>query len=196
MTNPIQIVAFAGPAGSGKDTAGRILIEERGFTKLSFAAGLKAALAAMGFPEPATADEKEAIIPLVGASWRTMAQTLGTEWGRRMIHADLWVLIAEQHIRENGGKFVITDLRFENEASMVRRLNGVIAFIEGRAHEMSATTAGHASEAGIQRGAHDIVIDNAPVMAGKGTKNVTEDTSASLDKLREQVFQAARYVGA
>lgn len=195
MSNPIQLVAIAGPAGSGKDTAGRVLIEERGFTKLSFAHGLKAALAAMGFPEPATADEKEKIIPWVGVSWRHLAQTLGTEWGRKLVHADLWVLMAENRIRTEGGKWVITDLRFENEAEMVRRLNGVVCHIDGRAHPMAEGTKGHASEAGVERLPTDVLIDNSPVMVKEG-KVTAEDMLASMDKLREQVFQAARYVGA
>lgn len=190
MSNPISIVAFAGPAGSGKDTAGRILIEKLGFVKLSFAAPLKTMLSSIGYPEPLTQDEKERIIPELGVSWRLLAQTLGTEWGRREVNPDIWVILAEKFIRSTGGKFVITDLRFENEAAMVRRLNGVIAHLEGRAHEMTGETKKHVSEKGIERHSHDIVIDNAPIY--KGTQSSAE---ASMKRLTEQVLSAARYVG-
>lgn len=186
--NPIAIIAFTGPAGSGKDTAGRYLIDNYGFKKLSFAKGLKDMLAVLGYPDPASAADKEAIIPELGVSWRHLAQTLGTEWGRQQVHPDLWVIIAEQVIRKEAGAFVITDLRFENEAAMVRRLGGVIGFLTGRAYEMPDTTAKHASEAGIEfqdglgnlPGGHDFKIDN----------------SLPLQALYGQVDQLARYVGA
>lgn len=165
MTDPIAVVGFAGPAGCGKDTAGRILIEGYGFKHLSFAKPLKDMLEAMGCPCPATADEKEAIIPWLGVSWRHLGQTLGTEWGREKVNPDIWVKIAEQRIRHLGGRWVITDLRFENEARMVRSaLNGVVAHISGRSHEMSAGTKGHVSEKGLELRPFDARIYNAGSM--------------------------------
>lgn len=163
--NPISIVAFAGPAGSGKDTAGQYLIEKFGFKKLSFATPLKNMLAAMGCPCPATADEKEAIIPWLGVSWRHLGQTLGTEWGRELVSPDIWVLIAEQFMRTEGGRFVITDCRFENEAALVRRMNGVVVVLDGREHEMTGSTKTHRSEAGLDFNEHDLTIDNGGTIA-------------------------------
>jgi hypothetical protein len=177
--NPISIVAFAGPAGSGKDTAGLYLIEKYGFKKLSFATPLKNMLAAMGCPCPATADEKEAIIPWLGVSWRHLGQTLGTEWGREKVSPDIWVLIAEQFIRSEGGRFVITDCRFENEAAMVRRMGGVVVVLDGRAHEMSGQTKGHVSEVGIAFNQHDLTIDNG----------------GSMEELYAQLDTVPQYVG-
>lgn len=177
--NPISIVAFAGPAGSGKDTAGEYLIQKYGFKKLSFATPLKTMLASIGLPCPATADEKEAIIPWLGVSWRHLGQTLGTEWGRECVNPDFWVLVAEQHMRAEGGRFVITDTRFENEAALVRRMNGVVAVLDGRAHEMDGKTKGHVSEVGIDFNEHDITIDNG----------------GSLKELYDQLDQLPRYVG-
>ena len=52
--------------------------------------------------------------------------TLGTEWGRNMIHPDLWVKALEWEIRglvEQGIKhFVIDDLRFHNEVNWFRTI--------------------------------------------------------------------------
>lgn len=182
MNNPLAVIAIAGPAGSGKDTAGKYLIENFGFKKLSFAGPLKQMLTVMGFPEPATAEEKEAIIPALGVSWRQMAQSLGTEWGREKVHADLWVILAERLMRREGGAFVITDCRFENEAHLTRSLKGVVGHLEGRAYEMPEATAGHRSEAGIEfkEGGNDFHVDN----------------SGTLEELYSQLDTLASYVGA
>ena len=44
-TTPVQIVAFTGLAGSGKDTAADVLVTHAGFTKLAFADPLRAEVA-------------------------------------------------------------------------------------------------------------------------------------------------------
>ncbi len=41
MTKPLQIIAFTGSAGTGKDTAADILVTHCGFTKLAFADALR-----------------------------------------------------------------------------------------------------------------------------------------------------------
>lgn len=179
MSNPIAILAVAGPAGGGKDTCGSYLIEKYGFKKLSFAAPLKQMLAVLGYPEPANADLKEAVISELGVSWRFLAQTLGTEWGRALINPDVWVILAEKLVRTEGGRFVITDCRFENEAALTRRLNGVVCHLSGRAHGMTEGTKAHVSEKGVEHHASDIDIDN----------------SGSLEALHRQLDEAVRYVG-
>ena len=64
---------------------------------------------------------------------RRMMQTLGTEWGRDLIHPDLWVLALrrelETHLTRRRLNAVVTDVRFENEASMIRELGGVIIHV-------------------------------------------------------------------
>ena len=39
-------------------------------------------------------DVKEAVIPHLGKSPRQMLQSLGTEWGRGMVHDEIWIRIA------------------------------------------------------------------------------------------------------
>lgn len=152
-----MIIGIAGKAGSGKDTVADFLVQEHGYVKYSWAAPIKAALAAMGFPEPADRDLKEAIIPELGVSWRHLAQTLGTEWGRKLAHPDLWLILAARHMTE---RTVIADVRFENEAAMVRENGGVILHMTGRQADLGAA-ASHASEAGLWVWAKDYVIDNS-----------------------------------
>jgi hypothetical protein len=81
-------------------------------------------------------------------------QTLGTEWGRNTIHPDFWVIIAAQKIERLLGhsyrqgtirlQAVIDDVRFGNEAEMIRAYGGTIVHIERPG--LTAVEA-HASEA-------------------------------------------------
>jgi len=156
----LRLVGFAGRAGSGKTTAAKELIQ-RGFTRWSFAGPLKAGMVAMGFPEPPTQELKEQLIPGFEFSWRDAAQKLGTEWGRAL-DTDLWVKLAEFELLKLGeGNFVFDDVRFENEAAMIRRLGGHIVHLSGRKADMAEDTAKHASERGIARAAYGITMDNS-----------------------------------
>lgn len=133
----VNLLGFAGPAGSGKDTCAQFFVQ-RGWKKDSFAAPMYKGLEAMGFGWPETQAEKEAIIEGIGVSWRHAAQTLGTEWGRNLIHPDLWTELARNRIKEEtylhvpSTRFVFADVRFENEAAMIREMGGIVVHILGR----------------------------------------------------------------
>jgi hypothetical protein len=162
------LAGMTGKAGAGKDTLADYLVREHGFTKLSFAGPLKAMLAAAGMPEPASRELKEMPVPGFDFTWREAAQKLGTEWGRAL-DAEIWTKVVEQRIAREaalyslpgtGPRFVLSDVRFENEAAMIRRLGGKVLHVTGRAADLGAN-AGHASEAGIAVVEGDIEIDNS-----------------------------------
>lgn len=160
----MKIIAFAGPAGAGKTTAARYLVENYGFERVSFAAPLKRMLAAIGLPEPATQEAKLAILPDLGVSWRHCAQTLGTEWGRTCVHPDLWVKLLCKQMVEAGGNYVFDDLRFPNEDAALRAMGAAIVHLAGRAAKMGGAEATHESERPlpVQKGDH--IINNVGVL--------------------------------
>lgn len=90
---------------------------------------------------------------------RKLLQWLGTEWGRDTISKTLWVDIwkAEAIKQHNLGSsetvIVCDDVRFDNEAAMIKSLGGVIIRItSNKANNRIDTAAGlvhHASESGI-----------------------------------------------
>jgi hypothetical protein len=43
---------------------------------------------------------KETPLPVIGKSPREIMQTLGTEWGRRLVNPDLWVCLAEREVEK------------------------------------------------------------------------------------------------
>lgn len=123
------VVAFIGPAGCGKSTAAARLVE-RGYSLLKFAHPIKMMLRAIGLEEEhLEGDRKEVPCDLLGgASPRRAMQTLGTEWGRTIIHPDIWVnawLRVAVWRLQNGQRLVIDDLRYPNELDAVLRLGGV-----------------------------------------------------------------------
>ena len=151
------VIGFTGKAGSGKDTAAAYL-KSKGFTQLAFASGLKNMLAAVGMPEPLDRDEKERVIEGFDFTWREAAQKLGTEWGRKL-DKDIWVKILRKQMETQCGLFVISDVRFENEANMIRKCGGLVVHISGREVDLGAN-AGHTSEAGVEFVQGDEVIVN------------------------------------
>lgn len=164
-----MIVGFTGKKQSGKTTAADHLVAN-GYRRMSFATTLKSMVALMlsdcGIPVDQIIyyqETKEAVIPAIGVSYRSLCQTLGTEWGREHVHHDLWVNIARHRInvlhdtaRSLG--VVFDDVRFDNEARMIRDMGGMI--IHMRRGEFGRGDL-HRSEAGVRVEAGDAVIQNA-----------------------------------
>ncbi|MER1974148.1 MAG: hypothetical protein ABS880_10320, partial [Psychrobacter alimentarius] len=92
--------------------------------------------------------------PRFGVTVRYLYQTIGTDWGRDMVHGDIWV---KAFARLNDGEcLVVPDVRFENEAALVRE-HGVLIHLTGR----GGIEGNHVSENPIEFKAGDIVIDNS-----------------------------------
>lgn len=170
----MRIVGLAGPAGCGKDTVAEFLCTTQGFVQVAFADPIRVALKAMlGLRDWHFTDRmmKEGIIDGIGKSPRQLMQTLGTEWGRELVHTDLWVTLLGDKVdrlRESPpclhiAGIVISDVRKENEAAYVRK-HGEIWHI----HRTSVSSTGlagntrrHSSEAGIQYQRGERIIHNA-----------------------------------
>jgi hypothetical protein len=124
-----MIIGFTGLAGSGKSTAADYLVKQHGFVRTRFADSLKGMLRAMGL-SPAEIDgdlkEKPSAL-LMGKTPRWAMQTLGTEWGRKCIHHDIWVALWQRtalDIIDHGGRVVVDDCRFDNEARIIHSMGG------------------------------------------------------------------------
>lgn len=139
------VIALKGKAGSGKSTAASFLVETYGYTLIKFAGPLKRMLSAIGLSQAEIEGGlKESPCDLLcGATPRHAMITLGTEWGRMQIHRDFWVALWRSDVAKvivAGGRVVVDDCRFENEAVSVRSLGGYIIEIvrpeigDGSAH--------------------------------------------------------------
>jgi hypothetical protein len=150
------IVGFCGPIGCGKSTAAAYLVETYDFERRRFAGPLKAMMKALGLTDSEIDGEhKERPCLLLGNKTpRHAMQTLGTEWGRMLIHPNLWVDAWRFSLPDNKD-VVVDDVRFANEEKAIRDLGGLLIQIE---REGTGGLAQHASELQGIRG--DIVIQN------------------------------------
>ena len=164
----MKIIGLTGPAGSGKDTVRQMLEQNHHCTGLAFADPMRAMLAPLldlcgvGNEWMTQRELKELPIPGLGQSYRVLAQRLGTEWGRS-IDPDFWVKVAAasmaevMNIKGPDTVFVISDVRFDNEAQWVKDHGGVIWHIHRPAAQ---AVAAHQSENGIRPELVDLNILN------------------------------------
>lgn len=149
-----NLIGLFGVAGSGKSTAAAVLWTE-GYISVSFAQPIKDMINSLNLFDESHWDDrdlKEKVIEDLGCSPRHLAVTLGTEWGRKMIREDIWILLAKRRISrllEQGYKVVVEDGRFQNEAEAIEELGGYTVKIERKGHSSTAD-ANHSSESGIK----------------------------------------------
>ena len=167
----MQLIGLTGRAGTGKDTIADFLVETHGFVKLAFADpikdGIKAMLGLSG-DDITNSANKEDKVDWLGCSPRHAMQTLGTDWGRDMIHPNLWLNITARRVHKimampamhHIAGIVISDVRFENEADWVRAHGGQVWHVRRAACGLAGATATHISEQTIPRHAADRIIAN------------------------------------
>ncbi|QXC49509.1 deoxynucleotide monophosphate kinase [Agrobacterium salinitolerans] len=153
------VIALTGLAGSGKSTASKYLIEKHGYQLVKFAGPLKDMLRAIGLGEGHIegAHKETDLAMLYGRTPRYAMQTLGTEWGRKCMGEDFWTNLWRSRVDgvlAFGGRVVVDDCRFPNEADEVRKLGGVVWRLVGR----GGIAGSHESEAGC--GAADVEVHN------------------------------------
>jgi hypothetical protein len=181
-----MIIGVCGDIGSGKDTLASVLIEEKGYTKLSFASSLKDAVSAIfgwdremleGLTKESrewreTVDKwwsKRLDIPCLTPRW--VLQNWGTELFRNNFHQDIWLASVENKINKMDNKnIVITDCRFPNEIETIRKLGGKVICIK----RDSCKGGHHASDIAWKNAVFDIVIEN----------------NGTLEELRDNIFNA------
>jgi hypothetical protein len=134
-----MIIGICGLIGSGKDTVADILVQENNFKKLSFADKLKDGVSAVfgwdrvmleGNTEKSRAWREQEDTFWTNETGRTITprlvlQEFGTDCMRNGFYDGIWVSLVKQEIQQNPNKnYVIPDVRFENEAKMLKSIGG------------------------------------------------------------------------
>lgn len=140
-----MIIGFSGIAGSGKDSCCNIIMKNyENWVKTSFAKSMKDAVAAMyGLPrnmlEGDTKESREwreqpcefwsKKLNIEGLTPRKILQNFGTQLVRTHVNENFWVDRLEFELEtliKEGKNVLITDVRFPNEAEMIRSKGGQI----------------------------------------------------------------------
>ena len=134
----MQLVSLVGFKGSGKDSAGRHLVENHGFVNFSFAESLKDALASIFCWEramlegdaPESREWRETVdqwwserLEIPNFTPRLAMQLVGTNVFRQHFNLDIWILNIERKLSllPQDAKVVLIDGRFPNELDLGRK---------------------------------------------------------------------------
>lgn len=124
-----SVIAITGSAGAGKTTIAKHLEIEHHYVRVRFAEILKGMLRELGLSqEEVDGSLKDAPCSLLlGKTPRHAMQTLGTEWGRYLIHPEIWVHAWKVKVTQQltlGHKVVCDDCRHKNEGLEARSFQG------------------------------------------------------------------------
>jgi hypothetical protein len=168
-----SLIGITGLKRSGKDTGGLFFIKH-GFVKYAFATPLKKACQEifMFTDEQTEGDDKEKYDPRWNISARKVFQIFGTEIFRENltsffpemieIENNFWTYRFkkwyENQLKQNKNiKIVVTDVRFENEADIIKELGGHIIKVE---RNNSENIDMHKSETSIDKIKYDYLVKN------------------------------------
>ena len=173
------LIGLTGRARCGKSTAAQHFVNTFRLEHYAFADPLRDGLMAIFNLEPTDFenDHKEQPLNWLNHSPRQLMQSLGTEWARNTVHPDVWVKIAEQnidymtHALSEVIGFVVSDIRFENEADFIRNRGGTVIHLH---RQDTPSVNPHISEAGIAVHQDDLILPN---------NSTISDFLRSLDKV-------------
>ena len=176
-----ELVALTGHAGHGKDTIVRILSEDFGFTRISFADPVREMCLAVDPYCPLITEDTYSCSRLSFIvrefGWdeakknpivREYLQRMGTEAVRNILGEHIWANLAMRKCAEVR-RAAISDLRFPNEESAIKNNNGIIWRVERTGFVNSVGTS-HASEAYSDKIKFDELIINDGTIENLRTK--------------------------
>jgi hypothetical protein len=181
----IKMIGIAGRARSGKDTTCSLMMDktDRMFYKYSFAQPIKQAcnLIFNWDERHAEGHLKEVVDPYWKITPRFAYQTMGTEWGREFINQDIWLMRAQSIADASSGIMIIPDVRFINEAEMIKK-NGLLIGVRRDQRDDINGIEGHPSEKDI-----DFIIDNMTsyVLDNNGTVEQLKDKVEKILQLEK-----------
>ena len=211
-----MIIGICGFIGSGKDTVADYLVNFHEFRRESFANTLKDACAAVfgwdrtmleGRTKEAR-EWREQVDPwwaerlnMPELTPRLMLQLWGTEVCRRGFHDDIWIASLENKLRTSKDDVVISDCRFPNEISSIKKAGGKIIWVQRGPlpewYDLAVQENLHGSETAkfelIKRKVHasetswvgtdfDVILDNNGTIDDlyKQVKNLLQDHPVSI----------------
>jgi len=120
-----HLIGITGKARAGKDTVASMILDMYPSELYNFTKPVKAGLQVMlGLTWAQTdGDLKDTVIDWLGCTPRDLENTLGADWGRDMVHPDIWLIIAKRKwnmCKSVGKTLVVTGVRPQNEVEWIR----------------------------------------------------------------------------
>ncbi len=170
-----MIIGFSGSMGVGKSTAIEVIREAAGRDKVALSK----------FAQPIY-NIQEAIYkeispvyqrPVSFVKDRKLLQWIGTDWARETISPTVWVDLWKANVQDlikTHPYIVCDDVRFDNEAELVRSMGGIVIQIQGPTRGAVPGLNFHSSERGVNKDLVDYVLVN------EGGKEAFKDAVYSL----------------
>ena len=171
----MKLIGITGKKGSGKSTAAKLLSEQFGYVTRSFADPIREICKILGISDYYLTEDKNAVIPHLGKSARFIMQTFGTEYARDTIKKTIWLDMMAKRLKESDDPRVcIDDVRFDNEADLIKSMGGTVVRIE-RGGTLSDD---HVSELGIKDDLVDLTIknDGAVTLLSEQLENIIHES--------------------
>lgn len=139
-----MLIGISGKIGAGKDTFASALVEYYPRFKIKkFAENLKlisSILSGMPLQDMYTQEGKNKKLPYFGnMTVRELQQRVGTEAVRNNVHKDAWVVATLGNYDPTIHDWIVTDVRFPNEAEFIRGRGGYLVRIDGMRFTGSST---------------------------------------------------------
>ena len=184
-----DVIGLGGSRGAGKSTVAETLSSVHGYERVRFAGGLKEMLKFLLYYQYLDEETVERLIDgdlkefasphLCDQTPRYVMQTLGTEWGRKLVGEDFWVQVTKNRVDsllKKNKRVVIDDVRFQNEIDMVRSYKRSYSiYIESD----STVQDSHASENSLTLEDFDYSFLNTP---DDGVSRLTEKIDDCLEE--------------
>ena len=168
MKTSFNIIGVTGRKRHGKDTIADFLVTH-GFVKRAFADPLKEGLRHIFKynSEQLYGSKKKTYNPRWGETPRKSMQTVGTDMFRKIYGDDFWIKRLKLDLVEVTDKkqsIVISDVRFPNEADMIKSMGGTIIKVV-RVVKIESSESEHISESSIDLIKADHVVKNNGTIA-------------------------------
>ena len=127
-----MLIGVSGKIGAGKDVIGSYLQYEHGYDIIKFADKIKDIASMITNTDPTlhkTQEGKQTYLEEWGMTIREFQQKLGTEAMRNGLHPDTWVIATLSHYKPKY-RWVVTDVRFKNEADSIINRGGILIRVE------------------------------------------------------------------
>jgi hypothetical protein len=219
-----RLVGVVGYAQHGKDSVGRMLVEQHGFVRYAFADQLKSMAFVLNpivqtYQFPKHPERLQTLVSLLGwdkakeiGEVRRFLQVLGTEAVRDHLGENSWVDALGKKMQDDlawvwdsadenewwwNKNVVVTDVRFPNEAEWIRQMDGELWRVERVVRETISI------RDGVDPGREELEV---PFDNGLGTDHPSERyvkdlpfdrllVAADLDELKAQVDAIGGQIG-